>query len=254
MTRPGGETRRKYQRIADDLRERITSGEYSPGDKVPGENELMQTYDVARMTARQALDVLRHEGLTVTRRGSGVYVRDFKLIRRSSPARLKSDAWTSGKSVWSEDIETRPLNVVDLSVTRETAPEHVARVLDFDESEEPSVYARRRTYVVDDRPVNHAVSYFPADLVEGTRITEHDTGSGGVYARLAELDVAPTTFREEVRSRMASEEDAEQLKVQSSTPVLAVVRTAFTEDGRAVELNEMVLDSSAYVLDYEFDA
>lgn len=254
MTQPGDDTRRKYQRIADDLRERIVSGDFSPGDKLPGENGLMQTYDVARMTARQALDVLRHEGLTVTRRGAGVFVRDFKLIRRSSPARLRSDAWTSGKSVWSTDVETRPLKVENVSVTRETAPGHVVRVLDLDEGSEPTVYVRRRTYVVDGRPVNYAVSYFAASLVEGSQITEPDTGSGGVYARLAELGAAPTSFREEVRSRIATPEEAERLNIQSSTSVLAVARTAFTEAGRVVELNEMVLDPAAYILDYEFSA
>jgi GntR family transcriptional regulator len=254
MTQPGGDTRRKYQRIADDLRERIVSGEFSPGDKLPGENELMQSYDVARMTARQALDVLRHEGLTVARRGSGVYVRDFKLIRRSSPARLRSESWTSGTSVWSGDVETRPLEIHGVSVTKEAAPEHVARVLDLDGDKDHAVYVRRRTYVVDERPVNHAVSYFPADLVAGSRITEEDTGKGGVYARLAELDAAPARFREEVRSRSASADEATYLQMQPSSPVLAVARTAFTEEGRPVELNEMVLDPSVYVLDYEFDA
>src|SRR5688572_25826771 len=37
----------KYRRIADDLRESIRSGEYAPGGQLPGENELMQRYDVA---------------------------------------------------------------------------------------------------------------------------------------------------------------------------------------------------------------
>ncbi|RLV69458.1 GntR family transcriptional regulator [Streptomyces sp. CBMAI 2042] len=35
---------------------------------------------------------------------------------------------------------------------------------------------------------------------------------------------------------------------------MLVCRTAFAEDGRAVEVNEMVLDAAAYVLEYDFDA
>lgn len=64
----------KYQRIARELRDGIESGEYGPGDRLPGENELMATYGVARMTARQALAVLREAGLTETRKGAGVFV------------------------------------------------------------------------------------------------------------------------------------------------------------------------------------
>jgi GntR family transcriptional regulator len=38
------------------------------------------------------------------------------------------------------------------------------------------------------------------------------------------------------------------------TPVLNVVRTAYNEAGRPVEVNEMTMDASAYVLQYNFDA
>ncbi|MGW2940056.1 GntR family transcriptional regulator, partial [Streptomyces sp. NPDC001156] len=58
MTNTDDDRRPKYQRIADSLREAIQSGEYGPGDRLPGENDLMAEYDVARMTARQALGVL----------------------------------------------------------------------------------------------------------------------------------------------------------------------------------------------------
>ncbi|WP_019874341.1 XdhC family protein [Sporichthya polymorpha] len=64
----------KYRRIADDLRSGIARGEYAPGRALPGENDLMARYRVARMTVRQALAELQREGLAVARRGSGVYV------------------------------------------------------------------------------------------------------------------------------------------------------------------------------------
>lgn len=58
----------KYQRIADELREAIRVGEYGPGDRLPGENDLMASYSVARMTARQALGVLQSEGVAESRK------------------------------------------------------------------------------------------------------------------------------------------------------------------------------------------
>lgn len=64
----------KYRRIAEDLRSGIARGEYTPGGALPGENDLMARYKVARMTVRQALAELQREGLAVARRGSGVYV------------------------------------------------------------------------------------------------------------------------------------------------------------------------------------
>ena len=99
-----------------------------------------------------------------------------------------------------------------------------------------------------------ATSYLPADLVSGTPITQPDTGPGGLYARLAELGRKPVRFREEIRSRMPSADEAEQLALPSGVPVVLVARTAFDAEGAAVEVNEMVLDSSAYVLEYGFEA
>lgn len=64
-----------YQRIAAELRQRIIAGELAAGDRVPGENTLIADYGVARSTARQALALLRDEGLTSTRQGAGVRVR-----------------------------------------------------------------------------------------------------------------------------------------------------------------------------------
>ena len=66
----------KYQQIADALRAAIQSGEYSPGDRLPPENDLMAKYGVARMTVRHAYGALREEGLVESRKGAGVYARD----------------------------------------------------------------------------------------------------------------------------------------------------------------------------------
>lgn len=47
---------------------------------------------------------------------------------------------------------------------------------------------------------------------------------------------------------MPSANEAERLSLSMGTPVIQIVRTAFTEGGRAVEINEMTLDSASYVL------
>lgn len=99
-----------------------------------------------------------------------------------------------------------------------------------------------------------AISYLPYALVEGSAITRVDTGDGGIYARLAELGHTPAHFREELRSRLPTSEEAAGLGMPAERPVIKLCRTAFDQEGRAVEVNEMTLDSAAYVLDYDFDA
>ncbi|MBH0247705.1 GntR family transcriptional regulator, partial [Streptomyces cavourensis] len=52
MSTEGAKRQPKYQRIADELRDAIQAGQYRPGDRLPGENDLMADHGVARMTAR----------------------------------------------------------------------------------------------------------------------------------------------------------------------------------------------------------
>lgn len=242
--------RPRYQQIADDLRHAIETGEFPPGSKIPGENKLMATYDVARNTARQALAVLRDLGLTEARKGSGIYVRDFRPIRRNAASRLSQAQWGSGKSIWAADLEERPLETVNVQVEEVEAPERIAAALELPEG--AHVWRRSRTFVVEGQPVTHAVSYLPVELVAGSRITEVDTGPGGTYARLAELGHKPTRFREEIRVRMPMPDEVETLRLPPATPVILVARTAADEDGRVVEINEMAMNSSRYILEYDF--
>ncbi|GAB7074993.1 GntR family transcriptional regulator [Streptomyces sp. JCM 18897] len=252
MASTNGDRRPKYQRIADTLREAIQAGEYGPGDRLPGENDLMATHDVARMTARQALGVLQAEGIAESRKGAGVFVRAFRPLRRRGIQRLAQEQWGAGRSIWAADTENRDLVVDQVEVTEEPAPERISVVLDVEA--ESKVCVRRRRFVLDGKPVLLATSYLPAPIVAGSAITEENTGPGGVYARLAELGYKPVHFREEIRSRMPSKDEATQLNISPGTPVILICRTAFADEGLPVEINEMTLDAASYVLEYDFDA
>jgi GntR family transcriptional regulator len=241
-----------YRAIADDLRAEIDAGNLPPGSKVPGENELMATYGVEQPTARRALDVLKNEGLIVARRGAGTFVREFRLYRRRSPARLAESGWGTGRSIWQSDDAERQTSVDSIEIATVDAPDHVAGVLGLANGDKTLI--RRRRYLVDDAPVQLATSYYPERLVRGSAVAEAATGTGGVYARLAELGHRPVNFREELRVRMPRDSEAKLLELAQGTPVILVARTAFTAEGRAVEVNEMTLDSGSYILEYDFSA
>ncbi len=64
-----------YQQVAAALRAAILTRKIEPGQKLPSQAHLAETYGVARMTIQQGLRLLKEEGLTVSRQGSGVYAR-----------------------------------------------------------------------------------------------------------------------------------------------------------------------------------
>lgn len=68
--------RAAYKQVADALRDDITSGKFRPGRRIPAESYLSEEFGVSRNTIRQALTILRTEGLIETARPTGSRVRD----------------------------------------------------------------------------------------------------------------------------------------------------------------------------------
>ncbi|WP_433177243.1 GntR family transcriptional regulator [Actinoallomurus sp. CA-150999] len=68
-------TQYEYRRIAADLRDRIERGELTIGDPLPSEAAIVESYGVARGTARQALAELEAAGLVEKQHGKGRFVR-----------------------------------------------------------------------------------------------------------------------------------------------------------------------------------
>src|SRR5689334_13827085 len=69
----------KHQRVREILRQRIQTGVYSPGMRLPPEAELLKNLKAGDQTIRHALNDLVREGLIVRRRGSGSFVTDRTL-------------------------------------------------------------------------------------------------------------------------------------------------------------------------------
>ena len=65
--------------LAKILKERISSGEFRPGDRIPTASKLADMFDLSLMTVRQAITVLIEEGLVKSVHGSGTFVRKIEV-------------------------------------------------------------------------------------------------------------------------------------------------------------------------------
>lgn len=241
-----------YLRIVDDLRKLIQDGELQEGDRLPSQPQLARQYGVTGVTAHRAIAALVAEGLVVTRVGSGAFVRHFKRILRSSPRRLAESWWGEGHAVQDADTAPRPRSV-DVQVATVSAPEHVAVAMGL--APHTLTVQRRRRFVVDeDRPVQLATSWYPADIAASTAIALQDTGPGGAPARLAEAGHAAVHHRERIRVRMPDPAERSELQLTPGVPVAHITRLSYDSTGRCVELTIMVLDGSAYDLEYNFSS
>lgn len=64
-----------FRQLADILRDRILSGDLAPGASLPSELRLAQEHDLSRTTVRQAIALLRSEGLVIVEPPRGTFVR-----------------------------------------------------------------------------------------------------------------------------------------------------------------------------------
>ena len=67
--------RAQYRQIADTLREAILSGALPEGAALPSEERLRQEHDVSRTTVRNAINLLKSEGLVVVEAPRGTFAR-----------------------------------------------------------------------------------------------------------------------------------------------------------------------------------
>lgn len=243
-----------YRQIAAALRAAIAAGQLVAGDRLPSESELVERYGVARMTARQAIQELRTEGLVVAEHGRGVFVRSAPVVRRLASERFARRHRDRGKAAFSVEAEKTgySASVDRIKVYEGPAPEEIAERLGLAPGE--AVVIRDRRYLANNEPIETAVSYVPTDLARGTAIVEQDTGPGGIYARLEESGHTLDHFREEVGARMPTPDERRALQLSPGVPVITLLRTAYDTQGRAVEVCDTVKAAYAYVLEYDFPA
>lgn len=65
----------RYQSIARIIRERIASGDYTPGTRIPSIRQMAREFDCNKLTVHRAFDTLKNDGLIENRVGSGSFVR-----------------------------------------------------------------------------------------------------------------------------------------------------------------------------------
>ena len=243
-----------FRQIADQLRDDIQTGHLAEGAQLPSERDLMENYGTARGTVRQAVALLKAEGLVQSEQGRGAFVRSRPPLRRVAHDRFARRHRDAGKAAFLAEAEAAGLSpgVEVLKIGPEVAPPGIAELLGLPAGEK--VLVRRRRYLADGDPIELATSYLPLPLVKGTAISHKNPGPGGIYARLEELGHRLARFTEEVTARMPTPEELRSLRLKAGTPVFGLLRTAYDEAGVAVEVCDTVMASDRFVLSYELPA
>jgi GntR family transcriptional regulator len=217
----------KYRQIADNLRERISSGALRAGDQLPTEPQLAETYDASRSTIRLAIGMLTTNGLIETRQGMGTFVRQPAAPR--TVLLTREEDWLAGEHTDTALPPTgegtnRPVVARFLAETA-TASAEIASALHVVEG--ARVVVRRSYLRLDQEPWSLVASYYPMDIASGTPLEQAGSMEQSASLVLAQLGHRLAGYRDEVYARMPDPTEAEFFRLASAVPVTVVSRTAY---------------------------
>ncbi|MEV7217880.1 GntR family transcriptional regulator [Kitasatospora cineracea] len=252
------DSRPASQRIADEIRAAIDSGEIAPGEKLPTTKQLAEHYGVGVETVRQAVIRLKGTGLVTSRQGGGVYAREQRPIKRLGIQRYDKAKWRDADEVAfiADRIASgREYQRTDQTqtVSRGPASRTVASGLGVPEGTE--VYARARLISEKGEPTYTLTSYYKVPHVEGTRLvnpTPGPAGSGGGFRVFLERGLEPDHMTEELACRMPTPAEAATLALPPGEPVMVVNRTTYTADETVIEFAVGIHAASRFTWTYAF--
>jgi GntR family transcriptional regulator len=244
-----------HRRIAADLREAISSGEYRPGHQLPSGTALAERYGVSRQTVHKAVDVLRTEGLIVGRQGAGWFVAEPKMkyfasLTGSRAKRLEADRRrdTFAQQVEAQGKTARQVSTVEVV----SADSEIAARLSVEPGQR--IVVRRRVMFADDEPLQLGDSHYPLDIVSGSKIMNPADIVEGTDQVLEDLGHTPTRYEDEITCRMPLAEEIIALGLRAGVPVNRLLRTTFDQNDRPVEVYIAILPADRHILLYDVPA
>lgn len=215
----------RYLDLADALRARIAAGEIGRGGALASEGDLGREYGASRVTVRRALDLLRSEGLVVSRRGAGWFaaldpVRQPLGRVTTVEAAVEAAGGRPGRRILGFGFTTAPVAVADaLGIARDA---DVLRV--------------ERVNLADDQPFALVTVWVRADL--GADISRADAERTPFYDLLPVRGVELGVVHQTITAEIASTQTARRLDVATGDPLLLVRRVTHDAAGHAALYSE----------------
>jgi GntR family transcriptional regulator len=222
-----------YYQIEEFIKELIENGELRPGDSLPPEREYAERYQISRMTVRQAFTQLVNEGYLYRMQGKGTFVAERKIEQP-----------LQGLTSFTEDMKARGLEPGSQLIHFEIIPatKQIAGQLLI--AEYGPVYEIKRIRMADSVPMAIETNYIAANLVKG--LTEQIVNKS-LYAHIeGQLDLRIDSASQIIESSIASQSEANYLKISKGAPVMLIQRNTFLKDNTPVEFVKSVYRADRY--------
>lgn len=226
-----------YAQLSMILRSKIMGGEWPEGFEIPTLGDLCEQYNVARVTARQAVQILVQEGLLSSQRGRRTSVSYVRPLRDAEPLFTSIGSALSDRPNYSIDVleQSERAALLDQHFAGTPAgPYMFVRKVDR-EGGDP--YAYSENYIS-----RELFDRFPAGAVSTSKL-----------ARLVRHHADPplALAQERLRVAAADYEAAQHLGCIMSAPVARIDRVFYDADDRIVYFGQFIYRGDRFAVEHD---
>jgi GntR family transcriptional regulator len=245
-----------YRRIAEDLRQRIASGELAPGTQLPTELELREQYQASRNTVRDAVKSLINRRLVTTRPGQGTFVVDRILPFTITMSTDPKTGLGGGEGV-AYMAEVRALSreptATPPRVEVQPASDLVVRELQLESGAD--VVSRHQQLRIDGKPWSLQTSFYPMKFVEMgatqlVRAANIEPGAVRYVMKLLKLEQG--SYQDKITARPPNEGEAAFFKFpdEGTAVMMETIRTSYERSGQPIRCTITVWSADRVKLAY----
>lgn len=217
-----------YYQIKQTIKNWIINKEFSPGEKIPSENELAEKFNVNRLTIRQAIAQLTQEGFLESRRGEGTFVTENENLINS----FNLETMGFMDDLFYQQISK--IKIKSVVMNRVVPPKLIKEKLELN-SDEKEVVQIKRVRILKEKLFTYTINYLP--LAIGARMTEKDLYERPLLQILEQdMGIRFTEAVQKIEASFADKEVAEKLEIASGSPILFVERIIYTQKHNPVEI------------------
>lgn len=232
-----------YFQIEEWIRALIERGKLKPGDAIPTEAELVEQLGVSRLTVRQALNNLTHEGLLIRKRAKGTFV---------APPRSQVPFVRDRLTSLTEEVERDGFSLKSKVLRQDLIPAsgEIKQQLAITGAQQVILIHRVRS--VNEIPIALETTCHPYRRF--AELLDMDLNDSSIYQILdRQYHARPDEAVDCFFASVATQEEADLLELDPGDPVMRYTRTAYDHEGEPVEFTKSTYraDRFEFVIRYK---
>ena len=250
--------------IADAIRIQIERGELAPGASLPTIQELCEQWNTSTASAREALALLRQQGLVSGGRGKPLTVREaprWQAVRSSERHQAEKDRVLKPEAeralVGTSEVETG-VSIEQLRFRSEYDVVKASSELAAMVGVRPGAELLRREHETTDPKAGHrvawSISYIPVELIKANPAimdAKNEPWPGGTQHQLYTVGIEIMTMVDEVTARMPTTAERQLWGLENGIPLLLTRRISIDKLDRIVEVSDAVFPADRTKLEFK---